>query len=344
MRKHGGYDMEQKELQRKAGHMQQLCHIRKVRFEGEAADQQTAYLVENGKLSYTISASLGMDIADLRYCGVNLCHITKPGWLAGSAERSNFIPGGMFFTCGLKNVGPQTASEPAHGKQRFLPAENCAQFVGFEQDALQIRFYGEVREAGLFSKNLLRKRTITTEYNSSRIVIRDEIENQGYADEEIMLLYHFNTGYPLLDEGAEFIAPSRTQTARDASSAKAKGESNLFVMDAPRDCYPEQVFYHDLAADEAGNTFCALKNSKRGLALKLSFNKRELPFLTQWKSIASGDYVLGMEPGNCHVEGLEKERERGTLSVLKAGESRSYTITLDVLSGAEALNALQTEV
>ena len=335
--------MKQIELQKKTGHMQQLCHIRKVRYEGEAADLQTAYLVENGKLSFTISAALGMDMADLRFGGVNLCHITKPGWLANSADRGNFIPGGMFFTCGLKNVGPQTASEPAHGKQRFLPAENCVQFVGFEDGSLVLRLYGEVREASLFSKNLLRKRTITTEYNSGRIVIRDEIENQGFADEEIMLLYHFNTGYPLLDEGAEFIAPSRTQTARDAASAAAKGGSNLFLVDAPRDCYPEQVFYHDLAADATGSTFCALKNSKIGLALKLSFNKNELPFLTQWKSVASGDYVLGMEPGNCHVEGIEKERERGTLCVLKAGETRSFTIVLDVLSGDEELATLGTE-
>jgi len=159
-----------------------------------------------------------------------------------------------------------------------------------------------------------------------------------------MLLYHFNTGYPLLDEGAEFIAPSRKQTPRDAASAAAKGESNLFVMDAPQNCYPEQVFYHDLVADSAGNTYCALKNSKLGLALKISFNQSELPFLTQWKSIASGDYVLGMEPGNCHVEGIEKERARGTLCVLKAGETRAYTITLDVLSGKEELETLNTEV
>ena len=332
------------DLHKKTGSIQQLCHIQKVRYEGDAADQQVAYLVENGKLSYTVSASLGMDLADLRYGGVNLCHITKPGWLANSADQSNFIPGGMFFTCGLKNVGPQTASEPAHGKQRFLPAENCAQFVGFEDGALQLRLYGEVREAGLFSKNLLRRRTITSEYNSRRIVIHDEIENQGFGDEEIMLLYHFNTGYPLLDEGAEFVAPSRTQAARDAASAAAKGESNLFVMDAPRDCYPEQVFYHDLKADESGNTFCALKNSCLGIALKLSFNKNELPFLTQWKSIASGDYVLGMEPGNCHVEGMEKERERGTLAVLKAGETRRFTITIDVLSGEEELSTLHAGV
>ncbi len=335
--------MNQNEWNKKIGHLQQLASILKVRYEGDAADQQTAYLVENGKLSFTVAASLGMDLADLRFGGVNLCHITKPGWLANSTDPANFIPGGMFFTCGLKNVGPQTASEPAHGRQRFLPAEQCSSFVGQEDGALKLRLYGEVREAGLFSKNLLRKRTITTEYNSGRIVLHDEIVNQGYADEEIMLLYHFNTGYPLLDEGANLVAPSTAQTARDAASEAARGKSDLFVMDAPRDCYPEQVFYHNLNADAHGNTFCALENAKLGIALKLSFNKQELPFFTQWKSIASGDYVMGLEPGNCHVEGIDKERARGTLQVLKAGETRSVTITLDVLSGAEELAALQRE-
>lgn len=335
--------MNQTECNKKTGNLQQLCYIRKVRYQDDAADMQTAYLFENGKLSFTVAASLGMDMADLRVGGVNLCHLTKPGWLANSADFANFIPGGMFFTCGLKNVGPRTPSEPAHGKQRFLPAEHCSSFVGFEGDRLKLRLSGEVREAGLFSSNLLRRRTLTTEYNSGRIVLHDEIENQGFADEEIMLLYHFNTGYPLLDEGAEFVAPSKTQTPRDGASQAAKGESDLFRMDAPRDCYPEQVFYHDLATDADGNTFCALKNSKLGLALKLSFNKRELPFFTQWKSIASGDYVLGMEPSNCHVEGMDNERERGTLCVLKAGETRSYTVTIDVLTGAEERSALKTE-
>ncbi len=304
---------------------------------------QTAYLVENGKLSFSVAASLGMDMSDLRVGGVNLCHITKPGWLANSSDSANFIPGGMFFTCGLKNVGPRTQKEPVHGKQRFLPAEHCSSFVGYEGDALTLRLYGEVREAGLFSSNLLRRRTLTTGYNSGRIVIHDEIENQGFADEEIMLLYHFNTGHPLLDEGAEFVAPSKTYIPRDSASQAAKGGSDLFRMDAPRDCYPEQVFYHELLTDAKGNTFCALKNSKLKVALKLSFNKRELPFFTQWKSIASGDYVLGMEPGNCHVEGMDKERERGTLCMLKAGETRSYTVIIDVLTSVEELSALKTE-
>ena len=335
--------MNQTELQKKTGHIQQLCNIRKVRFVDDTADGLLAYLVQNGSLSYTVSASLGMDMSDLCCNGMNLCHITKPGWLANHNDHNNFIPGGMFFTCGLKNVGPQTASEPAHGKQRFLPVENVSQFVGYEDGTFKLKLSGEVREAGLFAQNLLRKRTIETELGSRRITICDTIENQGFSDEEMMLLYHFNTGYPLLDEGAELIVPSRKQTPRDDASAAARGESDLFTMDAPRDCYPEQVFYHDLDTDSEGNTFCALKNSKLGVALKISFNKKELPVFTQWKSIASGDYVMGLEPGICHVEGMEREREMGTLVTLKAGQARSFTLVLDVLIGEAELSKLSAE-
>lgn len=336
--------MSQSEIQKKTGNLQQLCSIRKMRFEGDAADGQIAYLVQNGPLTYTVSATLGMDISQLSCQGVNLCHITKPGWLANSEERENFIPGGMFFTCGLKNVGPPTDSEPAHGKQRFLPAENMSSFVGFEDGELKLRLCGEVREAGLFRENLLRRRTIETRYGSRQIVICDTIENQGFTDEAIMMLYHINAGYPLLDEDAELIAPSKRQTARDESSAAAKGESDLFRMDAPKDGYPEQVFYHELGADAAGNTFCALKNSRLGMALKVGFNKNELPVFTQWKSIASGDYVMGMEPGICHVEGMARERELGTLVTLRPGQTRSHTLTLSVLTEQSELDALQREV
>ncbi|MCE5188571.1 MAG: aldose 1-epimerase family protein [Eubacteriales bacterium] len=335
--------MNSTDLRKKAGHPDQLAQIQTMRVEGGAADGQSVCLVENGALSFFVSVSRGMDINSLRFRGVNLCHITKPGWLANNTELENFIPCGMFFTCGLKNVGPQTPGEPAHGRQRFLPAANLSRFAGFEGDVFKLRLCGEVREAGLFSKNLLRRRTIETELESRRIVIRDTIVNQGFSDEAFMLLYHFNLGFPLLDEGTELVAPSRAQRPRDAASAAAKGDSDLFRMDAPRDCYPEQVFYHDLAADREGNTFCALKNDRLGLALKLSFKKNELPFFTQWKSIASGDYVMGLEPGNCHVEGMEREREMGSLAVLKAGESRDFTVTLDVLSGGEELAALCAE-
>ena len=49
------------------------------------------------------------------------------------------------------------------------------------------------------------------------------------------------------------------------------------------------------------------------------------------------EYVVGMEPANCWVEGRAKERERGTLQFLKPGETRKYHLELGVLDGREAI-------
>ena len=51
--------------------------------------------------------------------------------------------------------------------------------------------------------------------------------------------------------------------------------------------------------------------------------------LTEWKSPASGDYVVGLEPGNCHVEGAAAERARGTLRMLKPMEVKRATLTFE---------------
>ena len=45
--------------------------------------------------------------------------------------------------------------------------------------------------------------------------------------------------------------------------------------------------------------------------------------------MASGDYVLGLEPSNCYIMGRHDERENGTLPVLKAFESVRSTVTIE---------------
>ena len=46
------------------------------------------------------------------------------------------------------------------------------------------------------------------------------------------------------------------------------------------------------------------------------------------RSMASGDYVLGLEPTNCYIMGRHDERENGTLPVLKAFETEKHTVTI----------------
>lgn len=47
--------------------------------------------------------------------------------------------------------------------------------------------------------------------------------------------------------------------------------------------------------------------------------------------MASGDYAVGFEPCNCHVNGQEWERENGALSYIRAGEKKVVDITIKII-------------
>jgi hypothetical protein len=64
-----------------------------------------------------------------------------------------------------------------------------------------------------------------------------------------------------------------------------------------------------------------------------TYRKEEFPVLVEWKMMGEGLYVVGVEPGNCHVEGRVSERERGTLQVLAPHEERSYRIEITFARG-----------
>jgi hypothetical protein len=46
--------------------------------------------------------------------------------------------------------------------------------------------------------------------------------------------------------------------------------------------------------------------------------------------MGQGAYILGLEPGNCFVEGRSKDRARGTLQFLEPGESRDFQVEIAV--------------
>ncbi|MEW6047573.1 MAG: DUF4432 family protein, partial [Bacillota bacterium] len=138
--------------------------------------------------------------------------------------------------------------------------------------------------------------------------------------------------------------------ARDAVAAA--GIDRWSLLEPPRPGVEEQVFYHRPATDSWGWAHVVLANpgvtpgigmaahgaagwpdEARGIGVHLSYAAATLPLLVQWKLCASGAYVLGLEPANCHVEGRSRERERGSLVVLEPGEVRRYRLQLEMLAG-----------
>ena len=157
-----------------------------------------------------------------------------------------------------------------------------------------------------------------------------------------MLLYHINIGYPLLDEGTELLVPTRSVTPRDK---EAEGHEDRWnVMDAPKDNEPEYVFIHDLAYTPDGKGVVCVLNKELGLGLKIEYTRENLPYFMEWKSIASGDYVLGLEPANSSVYGRPFHEKEGTLHRVAPFAREKNVLTFTVLEGEAEFQSAREEV
>lgn len=334
---------EKKSLLSHMGSMQQEAYVRPVIFTEGRAGGMKGYEVKNGPLAFTVAADKCMDIAEVSFAGYNVSFLSKPGLMGRNHYDTNgdealrSIMGGMLFTCGLENICAPCSVEgkdyPMHGRIRTTPAEHTCADACWTKEGYQMVLSGEMREAELFGENLILRRKITTLYGENRICIEDEIMNEGFRAEPMMLLYHMNVGYPLLSEDCEIVLPTRNVIPRDKDAAPHIGNWNQ--MEAPKDREPEYVFLHEMAADENGNTFAAVINKKLGIGLKIEYNQKELPYFMQWKSIASGDYVVGLEPANSSVYGKLYHIEQDDLHKIEPFAAERKRIVLTFLRGEE---------
>ena len=338
--------MRQEELYRLCGSMEQLVAARPVEFRDGKADGLKGILVQNGPLETFLMESKCLDPAWLRYKGINLSYLSKPG-LQGKTPletdpqqsgRSMMI--GCLMTCGFENLHGDIVLDgkyyPAHGRIRSTAAEKVGVDADFTENGYEVTVRGEVREAELFGENMLLRRTVRTALGKAALEFEDIIENQAFRPEPLCFLYHLNFGYPFLVPGARVILPSVECTPRDADAQA--GLANWNTMGTPVDNKPEQVFLHRCAADARGNTFGALVNDEMELAVCMRWNVNQIPMVTQWKSEGSGDYVMALEP--CNTD-FGQRPNAGT--ILKPFESYKNSFTIEVLEGCAAIAALEQE-
>ncbi len=332
-----------KTLLSKVGSMQQLMYVRPVTYEEGRAKGMRAYEVKNGPLKFGVMADKCLDLTDVSFGGHNINFLAKPGLMGrnhydtNGAEAQRSIMGGMLFTCGLENICAPCRINgkdyPMHGRIRTTPAEHIGARAYWEGEEYIAEISGTMREAELFGENLVLQRKITTKYGENKICIEDEITNESFRTEPMMLLYHINIGYPLLCEDSEIIISTRKAIPRDETAAPYVDNWNQ--MEPPKDNEPEYVFLHDMVADQEGNTFAAIINKELGIGLKIEYNLRELPYFMQWKSIASGDYVVGLEPANSSVYGKQYHIEKHSLHQIEPFAVERKRLVLSFLTGSE---------
>jgi len=311
------------------GNPAQLVTLRRVTVEeGKARGTQIIEVKTAGGLELDILPDAALDIGQCRYRGLNMSWTSKNGpdspayFSAAPGEFPHNFPGGLLYSCGLRSTGyaNQDGDEyhPLHGRIHSLAAEQvCAEIV---DDEIVVR--GTIRETGMFGHVLEMKRTIRIPAFGASVTVEDVITNLTPRDEEYMQIYHCNFSYPMLSERAYLLLPEdREVIPRTAYAEAGLGLECLFTL--PIDNEEEQVYFHKMK-----EFWARLENVALGIRMRMSWSGDTLPLLSQWKSMGSGDYALGLEPTNCYQMGRVAERANGTLPVIKAFESVRNQVTI----------------
>jgi len=340
-----GKQMRKNEILERVGDISQLCDARKMEYtEGRAAGIQAVEVTTGSGLAFTVLPSRSLDIARASFNGIPIAWqspvgVTSPYFYQpeGMEWLRGFF-GGLLTTCGMAySSHPCTDNGEQlglHGRVSNIPAENVIVNKVWDQDDYRITVSGRVREVCVFGDNLALNRTIRTSLGSRSILVSDIIENTGFRESPLMMLYHINPGWPVVSEHSRFAAPAAETTYFDDNARREPDQWSTFLP--PQEGYSERVYLHDMIPDADGMVTVALVNERDNIGVYLRYPKKEFPRFIEWKMMGKGEYVVGIEPGN--ITGNRAQmRADGTLEFIKPGAARAFSIEIGVLFGEKEI-------
>ena len=332
-------------LKKRIGDMSQIAGLKRYTLtEGKAKGIDAVDVKTGSGLSFTVLPGRGMDIAWADFKGIPFSYISKTGIVSPeyydpkNMEWLRTFFAGLLTTCGLSNVGgPCEEEHPVLGNQHYglhgrisnMAADNVCVSEEWKDDDFIMTISGRMRESVLHGENLVLKRTIKSSLGAKSILIHDVLDNEGLNEQPLMILYHINFGYPLVDEKSLFVCNSGGIIS---NSARSKEKMDLYhQMQVPFKGEPEHLFFHDFKTDEFGMTCCGIINPDLEFGVYLKYNKTQLPKFSQWKMMGESEYVVGLEPGNCNPIGRVEARKNGSIEYLKPGEKKEIELEIGIL-------------
>ena len=311
------------------GHESQIRGVEEVRLVGGKGDGMRLLQLRNAKgLEMTISADRCADISRLIFKGDNMGYFSANGYVApsyydqpGTGFLKSFTAG-FLTTCGLTAVGSPCTDDgeelPLHGTIGNTPCER----IWWTEDDDNLYIHAEINDSGVFARKLHMTRVITVSKAENAFTITDTVENRGDAKSPVMILYHMNMGYPLLSENSVVEVNSVSVAPRTAHAAKDLDTWHKMLPPTPG--FEEQCYFHSFEKDGCASIY----NPDINKGLRITFDAKQLEYFTEWKMMGYRDYVLGLEPGNCHPDGRDVMRQQGKLKFLEPGESVTYEVNV----------------
>ena len=299
-------------MNKKVCNLMQLASLRRYVLTDGAERGIEVIDCDTGKIRFLLNVSKALDIMQLYHEGQNVSFISRNGFTAREIPFEKRFEGGMLYTVGIDWAGEKAGCD-LHGTFHNIPARVISAVC--DENGIEVR--AEIRDTALFGKNLVMRRTIRADIGGETVSLHDELSNENYRDEEYCLLYHVNVGYPMLDACSTVEADIKYAEPRTKWAAENK--ETMFVMQEPEDNREETCYCLHL------NTPCVkVKNPAIGKTLSLRYSLDTLPQFVEWKSMASGDYVLGIEPTTTMLD------EAFHTTTLPAGETVKFDVSVTV--------------
>lgn len=313
---------------------------------GPGRGTRIAWINTGSGFRFKVVIDRAMDVVDAFFNEHSIAWLSHAGisspqpFSDKGADWLRTFSGGLFTTCGLSHAGGPENDEYGQRGLHGLISNNAAEIESVIQPdpvrgKMEMSITGKIKESRIFGPSLELKRTISATLGESNLQLHDEVTNHGNTPAPHMLLYHFNFGWPLADEGAELIWKGKMQPVAGESAKKIFNDNNEYKKCPPpvedHRAAGEAVAFFDIAENEQGDCICGIYNKPLGIAASLTFKKKELPWLTNWQHWGPGEYVTGIEPGTNPPIGQAAARKKNELVFIQPGETKTYTLELKIL-------------
>ena len=222
-----GSEIARSELLRRVGNLAQVGRVELLSHEqGYARGARFLDFRTGSGFRFTVNVDRGMDPGYAEFNGASLAWLppklfpAPAFWENDDHAWVRFALGGLCNTAGLVTMGTPQTVDVSHFKfharttdrlrharsRRDPPGEPLQLRRGWQGDRCFLWAEGTVRQEIIYGENLLLTRRYEAELGGRSFSLRDVVRNDGFYPAPHQLLYHFNIGYPVVDDGAELLA------------------------------------------------------------------------------------------------------------------------------------------
>lgn len=358
------------ELRRRVGNLAQVGSVQLLSHEeGYARGSRFLDFRTGSGFRFSVQVDRGMDPGYAEFNGASIAWL-PPKLFPAPAYWENddhawvrYVLGGLCNTAGLVTIGdPQTVDVSSfkfhsrdtdrygtHDRVGLVPASHFGFGERWEGERCFLWAEGTVRQEIVYGENLLLTRRYETEIGASSFTLRDVVRNDGFYPTPHQLLYHFNIGYPIVDDGAELLAAVAGPVPGSIFEEAAGPSDRYRAFCAPEREFAAEGFEIPMLAGSDQRVGVAVVNRgfkgiSGGLGVYLRYDPATLPTYLEWRMMGEGLYAVGMEPSTNGFNTMPQLIEDGFPIMMEPGEERVYQLEFGVLAGDSAIDTFEASL